>query len=148
MRPLIESVVNNTHIRALAESTLADIGDVEAAVHALNSLVRQAKRSVAVLLPTTRGGLRAVDSALRQLAGRWPQDGRIRILSTPEMAAGCGLNGLATLAPGVEVRLAAGSGTGPSSWTSRSRSCARARRPPESRRPSSARPPSSRRCTT
>ncbi|MBH1935440.1 helix-turn-helix transcriptional regulator [Streptomyces sp. AV19] len=111
MRPLIESVVNNTHIRALEESVLADIGDIDAAVAALNSLVGRAKCSVNVVLPTSLDGLRAVGSALRRLADGRPRETRVQILSTPELALGghlADLGSLGSAACDTEIRLASG----------------------------------------
>ncbi|MBZ4319048.1 helix-turn-helix transcriptional regulator [Streptomyces huiliensis] len=108
MRPLIESVMQSTQIRALEESSLAVIGDRAVAVDALIGLVRRAETSVTLLVPPTGDALRLVADALEALADRHPDDTRVRILAPPELAADARLAGLATLLDGVEIRLAAG----------------------------------------
>ncbi|GAA0404776.1 helix-turn-helix transcriptional regulator [Streptomyces luteireticuli] len=108
MRPLIESAVNSTQIRALEDSALAVIDDRTAAIRALNSLVGEAKLSVTLLVPPTRDAPRLVAAALGALAARGPRDARVQILAPPEMAGDERLARLATLLDGVEIRLAAG----------------------------------------
>lgn len=108
MRPLIESVMQSTQIRALEESSLAVIGDRAVAVDALIDLVRRAETSVTLLVPPAGDALRLVTDALRALAGRHPDDARVRVLAPPELAADARLAGLTTLLDGVEIRLAAG----------------------------------------